>query len=1017
MKSKSSLLLLGLLVVGLSLTGFFLFSGDGPTTGTAGLPEPPPDRDVTHTPTPATELDALAPRIEEPTRTARTALVQEPEEEPEAHPKEPAGPPMTGRLLDPFGNPVADAFVDVSKWQAAATGMMMAGMGGGTGGPDGDSRYAVRTDARGRFSIPRRPKLTGELAVAATARGFLVLRERRVVDTEKGAVDLGDFHLEPGVVLGGIVVDHQNVPVAGARVRRSDGQNGGIFEISGAFLEEMGMGGLVGKEVTDEEGRFEFPNEAPGAFTLTVEHEDYPETRIERESPPAGGEMTDLVIHMREGASIEGRITGLPESKENVHLMARLLEVQDEDGADFMDMLGDAGMFANNPSTEVAEDGSFAVRGLEPGARYELRAFTKGAMFQRRPVTKELEATAGDEGVELPYDAGTTLTFKVVDDATEDPITTLEVWHAWTDGGDMMAAMSAAFGGSKAKDYPKGIVELTELRPSSDPGHMDLRVGAPGYLEVERDGIEVAQNTTVDLGVVRLRRAPTLRVRVTEAKSGKPVARARVRLSSGTSLMDMARQRRNGNINVEIDLGSDGEFDVADMRSQAASGKTDSKGVCEMPAFGTELGVLEVRSPKFSTLVKEPVVVNSTGTTELEVMLVRGGEVEVRVVDSRNRPLPGVSVRHRDPDDVEQTSRQTNKHGVATFRRLQPGPHSFLAEHRRGGLQGMFGGVDLDMPDNGQDEEWTPIGVVDGTTSSLKLSAPGFGNLAGVVTSNGLPLRGASVSLAAADSDDDNELAQLGGRFGELLESGGLRDVTDEDGRYEISSVPAGEYRIVVRHENRAMPSSLKTHVEEGDNTFDARLTLTVIEGRVLDDTGDPIANAEVEVQRSDSSDEFMAASEVMAGPLAEFFGNDRDKTLTAADGSYRLEGVEPGVELRVVARKKGFSPQRSDPVTVAEGEVAIRVDVELQSAGSLRVLVQGPTRPFMAVSATYAGELGEDETAATKIGIVQQGEAVLEGLRPGPWDVSLQRGPEGESSRQVLIVKDEETAVTLTTE
>src|SRR5690606_19593103 len=80
-----------------------------------------------------------------------------------------------------------------------------------------------------------------------------------------------------------------------------------------------------------------------------------------------------------------------------------------------------------------------------------------------------------------------------------------------------------------------------------------------------------------------------------------------------------------------------------------------------------------------------------------------------------------------------------------------------------------------------------------------------------------------------------------------------------------------------------------------------------------------------------------------------------RAHTVTAADGSYELRGVEAGVALLVRARASGSLPGAAAPVEVQAGSVLDGVDLVLEDAG--RIAVRAPIEPGGLATATFLEE------------------------------------------------------------
>ncbi|MDO8679834.1 MAG: carboxypeptidase-like regulatory domain-containing protein [Acidobacteriota bacterium] len=121
---------------------------------------------------------------------------------------------------------------------------------------------------------------------------------------------------------------------------------------------------------------------------------------------------------------------------------------------------------------------------------------------------------------------------------------------------------------------------------------------------------------------------------------------------------------------------------------------------------------------------------------------------------------------------------------------------------------------------------------------------------------------------------------------------------TDAEGRYEIKDLPGGRYSIsatktgfISSQYGQRRPGEPGTPIEITDGMAADKLNFTlarggVIAGRILDDTGDPMAGVQVAAMRYG----FMAGSRRLIGAGSEG-GNDR----TDDQGGFRLYGLPPG--------------------------------------------------------------------------------------------------------------------------
>lgn len=146
-----------------------------------------------------------------------------------------------------------------------------------------------------------------------------------------------------------------------------------------------------------------------------------------------------------------------------------------------------------------------------------------------------------------------------------------------------------------------------------------------------------------------------------------------------------------------------------------------------------------------------------------------------------------------------------------------------------------------------------------------------------VLTSTGQPLRQATVNISAPELNGSKTI------------------VTDQDGRYEASNLPAGRYSVGARKANyitlnygQTRPNEIARPVVLANNQHADRIDLTlprggVIAGRILDEFGEPVTDAQV-----------MALQKRM--PQGQLRLVNAGRTATTNDiGEFRLFGLPPG--------------------------------------------------------------------------------------------------------------------------
>jgi hypothetical protein len=149
-----------------------------------------------------------------------------------------------------------------------------------------------------------------------------------------------------------------------------------------------------------------------------------------------------------------------------------------------------------------------------------------------------------------------------------------------------------------------------------------------------------------------------------------------------------------------------------------------------------------------------------------------------------------------------------------------------------------------------------------------------------IAADSGSPIRRAQVRVASLDARESRLIA------------------TDAQGRFEIRELPAGRYTMtaskggfVTLQYGQRRPSESGTPIELGDNQTIDRLNIAlprggVIGGRIVDEFGEPVANATVTAMRYG-----YAGGTRRLMPAAGANANDQ----TDDQGRYRLFGLPPG--------------------------------------------------------------------------------------------------------------------------
>jgi protocatechuate 3,4-dioxygenase beta subunit len=625
----------------------------------------------------------------------------------------------------------------------------------------------------------------------------------------------------------------------------------------------------------------------------------------------------------------------------------------------------------------------------------------------------------------IPYQQEGAITFQVVDADTGAPLEEFRV-----EAGLNWPIPLTNDDGRPLTQHEDGYVRVGNLRPSGNDSEATLRISQTGYEEFELEDVAVALGSDTDLGTIRLTPVPTVRVTVVDDRTGLPIERVHV------SLEEQERGGRRGGRFTEISMTIGDDDDSVPIPWRRGGAITDENGVAIVNSLEGRTATIRGMHGDYAPASVEDVQCPVGESLERTLRMTKGGSVLVTVLDSAGLPMKGARVEHRvapDPDEGGGRVRRfggfgrgrdkgTDADGTVLFDQLVPGAHEFRLS--KGGGGGWAGGdVMIRMSGGEPDESWTPAQVAEGQVAAVTLHAQPSSVLSGKITESGQPLVGATVQLAKSAGEADESSRMIAAMMPAGM-GGGTTARTDSEGRYEFEDVEVGSYTLTVEHPTRRMPASEDLEVREGSTGFDVDLPISIVEGRVLDSDGKPVPGIKVEARTAASNEMgrgmrgfamMFSTDDGGSGSVVEMGGGSGgDSATTDQDGRFTLRGVTPDVELVVHGEGGDVQPGDSEPFEVGPNQTRRGIELVLDAGGSLEIeafKADGTAAGMCLVNATWAGDdsVGVDP----KMSFMQSGKTTLRGLRPGPWNVSINPvGPgnddDGEVSRVVEVVARE---------
>ncbi len=470
-----------------------------------------------------------------------------------------------------------------------------------------------------------------------------------------------------------------------------------------------------------------------------------------------------------------------------------------------------------------------------------------------------------------------------------------------------------AGGSSRALSDASGRFELARLRPGTV---YEVALTREGFARLAVPVGELPPDRLADLGTLVLRPGALIEGRVTDARGG-PLVGAEVRVRPGTQRTARGEEDRLREKPPDAVAGLDGRFVLLDLRPGRPVHLLASRPGY-LPAW-----VLGVEAPSAA-----PVAVVLEAASRLSGSLVdeEGKPVAGARVDLRWLGPPAGTVGLEPRRGGGSRSSETGVGGEFSFEELAPGGVELSAS------------ADGFLPGEPRTLELPPAGEVKDVRLLLRRGA--------IVKGRVLDPRGKPVS-------------------GARLRAGTIEATSGADGLYRLLGLSPGSQGLYASHPDyRERIQEIR--VEPGVNAVDVFLEDGLsVSGRTVDEAGDPVAGARVEIRSEDPR--ARAARAAVSGEDGRF------GVVVSEEGSYHLtatrDGFAPG---EVTGLKVGPEPLEGVEVALGRGTSVVGRILGLQPEELAEVAIEA-----------------RREDGQAKAGAVDgKGRYAIRHLSPGDWRI-----------------------------
>ena len=652
-----------------------------------------------------------------------------------------------------------------------------------------------------------------------------------------------DIPLSGRARIRGRVFDEDGRPLAGARV--SAWLRGRFFGVDDEVVREA---------TSDETGHYELAFLPEGTLKVSADHPAY------LESHPASVETAEdqsveLDITLGAGKAIRGTLVD-----EGGGPVAGVAILADFDRSHAAGPAFLSGLRGGRGEAISGEDGSFTLAGLGSGPFVVRADVMRDGLAWHARLDGMLP---GGDPIQLVLRPPLHLAGRVIDEGGEAVPTFTLVARRQVMGE--FAPVTTDYRRASFED-PGGAFLLTDL----DPGEWLLTVEDQTRVTAEPKRVTLPSDTADDI-LLETVLAASVSGRVVDPR-GEPVADAEIRVERGSRGWQVGRE--------------------AFPREKRA--RADGAGAFELTGLVPgEIGLYAQASDQGRSSTTPLSLAPGERREELVLTLAEGGTIEGLVYDGQGNPAVGFVIVGFQMSDFRQFFSGTDGEGAFRVDHVTPGKYMLAA---------MDPSLDMQVDEDGIDMaalmamwQTAQADVREGETTHVLIGAPPDEpvQVSGEVTLGGEPYAGALVHFLRPGK----------GLYEEMQGTS-----VGDDGRYRIDLDGSGDYVVSIQTVTgvAGQQNSIEYAVEVppgvSEATFDFRLPLGRISGRLLGPDGSPAGGARVTltfdgVARTDS-----------------FFGDQYTEITTQADGTFDIRALRPGIYRLSAGGASPFSGAQTSP-------------------------------------------------------------------------------------------------------